>query len=163
MYDNDGTSSYVSSKVLRVDAKTPEKRVTPGFMTFEQNVYTPPAEMITPHVDEEDASEFMYHEFLYQSATDNVCLIILPLGDLPFEEYMIYIKFSGSPSLIDYDLKFAIQRETNWQFCVLPEQMKGNTGLTYLAVSVPGSSELYFLSACKFAIEFQSDHSLKLP
>ncbi|XP_045161835.2 polycystic kidney disease protein 1-like 2 [Mercenaria mercenaria] len=134
MYDEDGTSSFVTSNILRIDVKTSVKRVTPGFLTFEQNVQTPDAETIKPEVDEEDASEFMYHQFIYQKATDFVCIIALPLGGNNFTDYLVYIKFGGPPSIIDYNLKWTIHQDKNWQICIPPQQMKGNTGLIHLAV-----------------------------
>ncbi|XP_060565690.1 polycystin-1-like protein 2 [Ruditapes philippinarum] len=140
MYDNDGTSSLITSSVLRLDVKTAEQRVTAKHITFEQKVITPKPIHITPHVDQEDASQFMYHKFLYQKSTDSVCVVVQPLGNQDLKSYLIYIKFSEPPSLIDYDLKFRVFENTNWQACIDSHRMKGHTGVTYLAISFQGIS-----------------------
>ncbi|XP_053378970.1 uncharacterized protein LOC123526495 isoform X2 [Mercenaria mercenaria] len=139
MYDNDGTSSYITSKVLRIDIKSSEQRVTPGFMTFEQRITTPDPVHVLPVVDKEDVSDFMYHKFIYQKSTDDLCMIILPIGRYNFTSYLVYIKFHASPSIIDYDFTFHVERDNNWQICIQPEKMKKHTGLTFLAVSLPGA------------------------
>ena len=143
MYDSDETSSYVTSKVLRLDIKSLETRVTPGFMTFQQTVLTPIPEHVIPEVHEEDVSEFMYHRFIYQKATDEVCMIIRPTGLYNFTEYLVYIKYKSVPSIIDYDFNIYVKEEYNWQLCIQPEKMKDHTGLTYMAISLPGNSECF--------------------
>ena len=141
MYDSDDTSSFVTSKILRIDIKSLETRVTPGYMTFQQTVLTPIPEHVIPEVNEEDVSEFMYHRFYYQKATDEVCMIVKPIGKYEFTEYLVYIKYDSVPSIIDYDFNVYVKQENNWQMCVLPGKMKNHTGLTYMAVRLPGNSE----------------------
>lgn len=143
-YDSDGTSSTVTSPVLYIDVRTlKKKRVMPRTMTFEQTVITPNAELVKPSVDEEDASEFMYHKFLYTTNSDSVCLIIRPIGEFSFSEYLVYIKYSGPPSIIDFDMKVNVHQDEYWEACVHPVELAGHTGLTYLAVHLPGSSEYF--------------------
>ena len=147
MYDSDDTSSFVTSKVLRIDIKSLETRVTPGFMTFQQKVLTPIPEHIIPEVNEEDVSEFMYHRFMYQKASDEVCMIVRPLGQYNFTEYLVYIKYNSVPSIIDYDFNVNVKEENNWQLCIQPAMMKNHTGLTYMAVRLPGSSKYCVFSS----------------
>jgi hypothetical protein len=143
MYDNDSTSSFVTSKVLRIDVKSVDTRVTPGYMTFQQTVITPIPEYVIPEVHEEDVSEFMYHRLIYQKATDELCMIIEPQGRYNFTEYRVYIKYSSVPSIIDFDFNVYVKGEFNWQLCIPPEKMRNHTGLTYMAVQLPGNSKLF--------------------
>ncbi|XP_060605764.1 uncharacterized protein LOC132758227, partial [Ruditapes philippinarum] len=139
MYDNDSTSSFVTSKVLRVDVKSVDTRVTPGYMTFQQTVITPIPEYVIPEVHEEDVSEFMYHRLIYQKSTDELCIIIEPQGLYNFTEYRVYIKYSSVPSIIDFDFNVYVKGDFNWQLCIPPEKMRSHTGLTYMAVQLPGN------------------------
>ncbi|WAR15130.1 PK1L2-like protein, partial [Mya arenaria] len=141
MYDTDGTSSYVTSNVLRIDVKTPTARVTPGYMVFEQTVVTPDAVTISPKefVDVDDVSEFAYHRFIYGKASDSVCLIIEPIGNVTFESYDVYLGLNGPPSIEEYHLKFTVGVDNIWQRCIEPRDMSGRTGLVYYAMNVPGS------------------------
>ena len=141
MYDQDRTSSYVTSSVLRIDVKTPTTRVTPNTLNFEQSVVTPEAVIIKPEVDDEDASEFMYHQFIYQKGSDYICLIIEPIGVYNFTSYLVYFKYDASPSLIDYDFKWWIYESESWLTCISPGNMKVHTGITYFAVYLPDTSE----------------------
>lgn len=143
MYDNDGTSSLITSNVLRLDVKASDKHVSANHITFEQTVITPNAMHIVPFVDEEDASQFMYHRFLYQKNTESVCIIVKPLGEQDLENYLLYIKFSGPPSVIDFDMKFHVYKDSDWQTCIDPHRMKGHGGVTYLAISFEGKSEYH--------------------
>ncbi|XP_052820375.1 polycystic kidney disease protein 1-like 2 [Mya arenaria] len=140
MYDTDGMSSYVTSNVLRIDVKTPTARVTPGCITFEQDVITPAAVTISPKdiVDDEDASEFAYHRFIYGKASDNFCLMVKPVKDVTFKSYDVYVGLSESPSIKVFHLKVTLDVENNWQTCVDSRDMTGHTGSVYYAVHVPG-------------------------
>ncbi|XP_052820335.1 polycystin family receptor for egg jelly-like [Mya arenaria] len=141
MYDTDGTSSYVTSNVLRIDVKTPTTRVTPGYMVFEQNVVTPDAVTISPKdfVDVDDVSEFAYHRFIYGKASDSVCMIIEPLENTTFESYDVYLGGSEPPSIEQFHLKFTVGVDNSWQSCIKSKDMPGHTGLVYYAVRVPGT------------------------
>ncbi|XP_052760826.1 polycystic kidney disease protein 1-like 2 [Mya arenaria] len=141
MYDTDGTSSYVTSNVLRIDVKTSTARVTPGNMTFEQNVVTPDAVNISPKdfVNVEDVSEFVYHRFIYGKASDKVCMIIQPTGVATFELYDVYLGLKGPPSIEQYHLKITVRVNDSWQNCIESRDMHGHTGMVYYAVHVPGT------------------------
>ena len=144
MYDSDGTSSYVTSNVLRLDVKAKDIRVTPGYMTFEQSISTPTSMLITPMalVDEDDASEFVYHRFVYGKETDNVCLIVSPIGSHTFTEYEVYFRTTEPPSITEYSFKVTVKQEDNWQTCIGPKQMNKHSGLSYYAVHVPENGNI---------------------
>lgn len=138
MYDEDDTSGSVTSNVLRIDAKSGDSYVTPGYVTFDQSVTTPNATRVIPKdlYEPEDASEFTYHKFLYSKNTDYVCLIVKPVDSHNVTEYTIYIKFKHAPTLLDYDFTFKVSESDKWQYCIHPSRMKGHTGLVYMAVSI---------------------------
>ena len=142
-YDDDGTSSLITSNVLRIDIKSLGRRTSAGHIRFEQDVDTPRATHVVPHIHEEDASQFMYHRFMYQKNTESVCIVVKPLGQKHLESYLIYIKFSEQPSIIDYDIKFHVYKDKEWQACLDPHRMKGHSGVTYLAISFLGRSKYY--------------------
>ncbi|XP_052243454.1 polycystic kidney disease protein 1-like 2 [Dreissena polymorpha] len=139
MYDNDGTSSFVTSNILRIDTKTKSRRITPERMTFSQNAKTPIPTTITPNdtVKAEDASEFSYHRFVYGKSTDNVCLKVVPLGN-NITSYRVYFRFHQAPSILDFEFDFLLEKDDDWQHCINASSMLGHTGLTYFAVQVPG-------------------------
>jgi hypothetical protein len=112
-------------------------------MTFQQTVMTPIPEYVIPEVDEEDVSEFMYHRLIYQKATDELCMIVEPQGVYSFTEYSVYIKYSSVPSIIEYDFVVSVRQEFHWQLCIPPDKMNNHTGLTYMAVQLPGISKLF--------------------
>ena len=141
MYDEDQLSSFVTSSVLQIDVRTPDMRVTPGYMTFDQTVTTPTAQTIKPEVDEEDASEFSYHIFIYQSSIDHVCMVLAPEDDVTITFYTIYIRFTQAPSILDYDFTMLVTKENNWELCILPEFMRGHTGLTYMGIKLQGAGK----------------------
>lgn len=141
MYDNDGTSSYITSNILRIDIKSLDNRITPGVITFEQIVITPLPTFVSPNetVVEDDASEFVYHRFVYGKATDYVCMILQPLGIYTFTSYTLYFRLTEPPTIQDYDFTLTIDESDNWQKCIAPSLLAGHTGLTYYAVHVPGT------------------------
>ncbi|KAH3817984.1 hypothetical protein DPMN_119569 [Dreissena polymorpha] len=147
MYDDDGTSSSVTSNILKLDTKVKSRRLTPENITFAQKATTPTPITFTPRdtVQQEDASEFSYHRFIYGKATDNVCLETLPLGDHNLTSYRLYVRFHQAPSILDFDFEILIEEEHNWIYCIPPSQMFNHTGLTYFALHVPGygKSHLY--------------------
>ena len=147
MYDNDGTSSFVTSNILRIDTKTKYRRITPNRMTFSQNAETPIPTTITPNdtVIAEDASEFSYHRFVYGKSTDNVCLKVVPLGDNSITSYRVYFRFHQAPSILDFDFDFLLEENDDWQHCINASAMLGHTGLTYFAVQVPGFGNLLII------------------
>lgn len=144
MYDDDGMSSHVSSKVLRIDAKVNGSDLKAGKMMFEQKVDSVKPVRITPIVDIEDASQFMYHQFLYQKTTDDVCIRVIPVDDVEnVTNYKVYLNFEKSPSILEYDLIIYIEKDEKWMACVLSSQMGGHTGVIYLGIYLPESSKYY--------------------
>lgn len=143
MYDDDDTSASVTSNVLRIDTKSGDVYVTPGYMTFDQTVRTPNSTHVSPSkiFDPEDASEFSYHKVLYAVNRDYICLILRPAGEHNFTEYEVYIKFRASPTIIDYDIKFTVREDDKWQYCIPPAKMGGHKGLVFMAVRVPTNGE----------------------
>ncbi|KAL4220970.1 hypothetical protein ACF0H5_019236 [Mactra antiquata] len=154
MYDNDGTSGYVTSKVLRLDVKYSGQQIDPDEITFDQFVQTPNATRVTPEVNEDDASMFMYHNFIYQKNTDHVCIIIKPVYNTTVDNittdqnetvnitiittYDVYFSFEAPPTILDYNFKITLTEDDDWMECILPTKMKKHTGITYFAVSLPG-------------------------
>ena len=137
MYDNDKESSRVTSKILHVDVKSDDTLISPGNVTFNQDVATPKAKVIAPVVEPDDASQFSYHKFIYSSARDQVCIIIKPENETKVQKYPVYVNFKRTPTLLNYEFQVNVSAEANWQVCIHPEKMRGHTGIAYLGIQVP--------------------------
>ena len=145
MYDSDKESSRVSSKILHIDVKSDGQLISPGNITYNQQVETPEAQVVAPLIEPDDASQFSYHKFIYQSAKDQVCIILRPDDVSKVKEYVIYVNLYKPPTLLSYDVLVNVSADSDWQVCILPQQMRGHTGIAYLGVQVPTESKKIIL------------------
>ena len=145
MYDDDQRSSLVTSNVLHVDVKASEVRVTPGFMTFDQNVTTPVPTLYYPWIDDKDASHFSLHRFIYTTNTDHVCIIVQPENVTLITYYHIFLGYTLPPTILEYDVMVTVSVDTGWKTCIPPNLMRGHSGATFLAVQTPDEGEILFL------------------
>ena len=136
MYDNDKESSRVTSKILHVDVKSDDKLISPGNVSFTQDVVTPEVQVISPTIEPDDASQFSYHKFIYSSARDQVCIVIKPENETLVTGYPVYVNFKRTPTLLKYEFQELVSAESNWQICIHPEKMRGQTGIAYLGIQV---------------------------
>ena len=148
MYDNDKESSRISSKVIHIDIKSDDKTVSHGNVTVYQPLNSPAPEpqIVSPVIEPDDASHFSYHTFLYTSARDEVCMKVRPANETAVTSYAIYLKFKRAPTILHYDVIAYVNAETDWQVCILPNQMRGHTGLTFLGIQVPLEGSYYFIT-----------------
>ena len=144
MYDNDIESSRISSKILHIDIKSGDQMVSHGNVTVVQRLDTTGQEtqIIAPDIDPDDASQFSYHKFVYRSSRDQVCIKVRPENEMTVKDYVIYLNFKRPPTLLSYDVFATVNAHAEWQVCILPNQMKGHTGITYLGVQVPAESKI---------------------
>ena len=137
MYDTDKESSRVTSKILHIDVKSDDKLISPGNVSFTQEIETPEVQVISPQIEPDDASQFSYHKFIYSSARDQVCVKVRPENETQVQEYPMYVNFKRNPTLLKYEFQVNVSAESNWQVCIHPKKMQGHTGKTYLGIQVP--------------------------
>ena len=131
MYDSDGTSSQIVHGVTRLELA--DNTQVLDNMTYEQIVDHVESKVIEPIIYIDDVSGFSYHKFVYRNAKDNVCLRLIPCVFV-IEEYVVYLRFLESPTILDYDARVTVSAATNWITCIRASLMKGHTGMNYLGV-----------------------------
>ena len=127
--------------------------VSHGNVTFNQEVQLTQPQLIIPSVDADDASQFSYHKFVYLSPRDQVCIIIRPKDEGIVKKYKTYVNFNRAPTLISYKFFVDVSADSDWQVCILPQQMQGHSGVTYLGIQIPAEGRI---------LSFKLDLKIKL-
>ena len=158
MYDSDSTSSQIVHGVTHLELADNAQVI--NTVTYEQTVDHIQAKLIEPVIDEEDASKFSYHKFVYRNTKDDLCLRLEPCLNI-IEEYVLYISFSESPTMLDYDIKTRISGRNNWIACIKASVMNGHTGMNYLGVETKFKSTTRYVYIL-FVKEMTNKHFLHI-
>lgn len=131
MYDSDGTSSQIVHGVTRLELS--DNSYPLETVTFQQTVEHLESKTIDPIIYSEDVSKFSFHKFLYRNSKDDVCFRVKPCSNI-VQAYNLYIRFTESPTILNYNLKTRVSTSTKWIACVQASSMAGHTGMTYLGI-----------------------------
>lgn len=144
MYDDADASSFVTSNVVTLSAKSGNRKLEIRNVTFEQKVKPVTFDIINPknHTDADDASRLSYHRVSYTNVNSDLCIVVKPVGNKNerFEKYDIYLKFDSQVDILHFDSNITIKKENKWMTCVRSEDLRSRVGTIYIGVAYEGTS-----------------------
>ena len=143
MYDDEDTSSLVSSKILNLSIKNQTGDSEIKKMTYTQKVA--PANLVvidtSIYANRDDASGFTYHSLVYANTKNDICLVVRPTNIGSLKKYDIYLRFGSYVDILNKDLKISVHQKNNWVSCIKAERLFGHVGNIQIGVEYKGKGK----------------------
>ncbi|KAK3599276.1 hypothetical protein CHS0354_028631 [Potamilus streckersoni] len=152
--ETDRTSALLTSELIYVNVNTGNS-IAGRTLVIEQTVDEVVPELVHPHINPEDASQFSYHKVLHRSKTDYLCIYTTSAFDVNIS-HEVYMKISAPPTILEYDAKCEIPKDKT-HICLQSQEFKGHEGIIHLGLrastlaNITNSTDYYFAtvtSAC---------------